>query len=136
METSTCLETDRKKHQISPFTIIDGMTLVHVQPRPRVLKVATAMKTFCELGRSWGIVSMLKSLQKQLQRRRRQQYLKVIRGLFFRTDILSLLVSTGNNARVSFLVHQVLRTSTTVLRYRRVFTHFLSAFECPVIPVV
>ena len=42
----------------------------------------------------------------------------------FRTDILSLLAPTGNNARASFLVHQVPRTSSTVLWYRRMFTQF------------
>ena len=42
----------------------------------------------------------------------------------FRTAILSLLAPTGNNARASFLVHQVPRTSATVLWYRRMFTQF------------
>ena len=37
-------------------SIIDRMTLVHVQPRPQVLKAATATKTDCELEGSWGIV--------------------------------------------------------------------------------
>ena len=40
----------------------------------------------------------------------------------FRAVILLLLVSTGNNVRASFLVHQVPHTSATVLRYRQVFT--------------
>ena len=42
----------------------------------------------------------------------------------FRTAILSLLAPTGNNARASFSVHQVPRTSATVLWYRRMFTQF------------
>ena len=42
----------------------------------------------------------------------------------FRTAILSLLAPTGNNARASFLVHRVPRTSATVLWYRRMFTQF------------
>ena len=42
----------------------------------------------------------------------------------FRTVILLLLVSTGNSVRAPFLVHQVPRTSATVLRYRQVFTQF------------
>ena len=42
----------------------------------------------------------------------------------FRMAILSLLAPTGNNARASFLVHQVPRTSATVLWYRRMFTQF------------
>ena len=65
-----------KKWQISPSDI-DRIGLVHVQLRPWVFKAATATKIYCELGRSWGIVSMLKSLQKQLQRRHKQQCLKI-----------------------------------------------------------
>ena len=42
----------------------------------------------------------------------------------FRTAILSILAATGNNARASFLVHQVPRTSATVLWYGRMFTQF------------
>ena len=42
----------------------------------------------------------------------------------FRTAILTFLVPTGDNAQASFLVHQVLRTSATVLRYRRMFMQF------------
>ena len=42
----------------------------------------------------------------------------------FQTAILMLLAPTGNNARVSFLVHQVLCTSATVLQYCRMFTQF------------
>ena len=57
--------------------IIDRIGLAHVQLRPRVFKVATATKIYCKLGRCCGIVSMLKSLQKQLQRRYTQQCLKI-----------------------------------------------------------
>ena len=42
----------------------------------------------------------------------------------FRTAIFSLLAPTGNNARASFLVDQLPRTSATVLWYRRMFTQF------------
>ena len=42
----------------------------------------------------------------------------------FRTAILTLIATTGDNARASFLVHQVPRTSATVWQYRRMFTHF------------
>ena len=42
----------------------------------------------------------------------------------FRMVVLLLLASTGNSVRAPFLVHQVPRTSATVLRYRRVFTQF------------
>ena len=108
-------------------SIVDPMTLVHVQPRSRVLKAATATKTGCQFEGSWGIVSMLKSLQKQLQRR--QTTVSGNRNTnpiiyVFRTVVLSLLASTGNSVRAPFLVHQVPRTSATVLRYRRVFTQF------------
>jgi len=40
----------------------------------------------------------------------------------FRTAILPLLAPRGNNARASFLVHQVPCTSATVWQYRRMFT--------------
>ena len=44
--------------------------------------------------------------------------------VFFRTFILSLLPSTGNNVQVSFLIHRVPHTSASlrVLWYRQVFT--------------
>ena len=42
----------------------------------------------------------------------------------FRTAILTLIAPTQNNARASFLVHQVPCTSVTVLRYRQMFTQF------------
>ena len=42
----------------------------------------------------------------------------------FRTAILSLLAPTGHNERASILVRQVLRTSATVLWYRRMFMQF------------
>ena len=42
----------------------------------------------------------------------------------FRTAILTLIAPTEDNARASFLVHQVPRTSSTVWRYRQIFTQF------------
>ena len=42
----------------------------------------------------------------------------------FRMTILTLIAPTGDNARASFLVHQVPRTSSTVWQYRRIFTQF------------
>ena len=50
----------------------------------------------------------------------------------FQRAILALLMPTGNNAPVSFFVHQVPRTSAIVLWLRS----FTSAFECPSITVV
>ena len=63
--------------------IIDGTNLVHVQLRPRIVKTATVTRTDCELKGSWGIILMLKSIQKQLQRRHRQQCVKFTQGLMF-----------------------------------------------------
>ena len=63
--------------------IIDGTNLVHVQLRPRIVKTATVTRTDCELEGSWGIILMLKSIQKQLQRRHRQQCVKFTQGLMF-----------------------------------------------------
>ena len=86
-----------------------------------------ATKIYCEFERSWGIILMLKSLQKQLQRRYKQRCLKIdtlLRILMFFMPILTLIAPTGDNARASFLVHQVLCTSTTVWWYRQMFTHF------------
>ena len=59
----------------------------------------------------------------------------------FRTAILSLLAPTGNNARASFLVHLVPRTSATVLWYRRMFTQFslrvwASEYTCSCRPII
>ena len=51
------------------------------------------------------------------------------------THIYIPSTSTGNNVWASFLVHQVLHTSATVLRYCRMFMQF-SVFECAIIPVV
>ena len=129
METSSCSETtQQKKNDKFHRSIVDPMTLVHAQLRSRVLKAATTTKTDCVFEGSWGIVSMLKSLQKQLQRRHRQRCLEIdtlIRLLmFFWTVVLSLLASRGNSVRAPFLVHQVPRTSAPVWRYRRMFTQF------------
>jgi len=42
----------------------------------------------------------------------------------FRTAILTLIATKGDNAQASFLVHQVPRTSATVWQYRWLFTQF------------
>ena len=81
-----------------------------------MFKAATAMKMYYEFDRSWGIISMLSSLQKQLQRCRNRYTSPKID--VFRMAILMLLAPTGDNARASFLVQQVPGTSVTVLRYR------------------
>ena len=49
-------------------------------------QLSTATKIYCKLERSWGIISMLKSLQKQLQRRHKQRCLKIdtlLRSMMF-----------------------------------------------------
>ena len=73
------------------------------------------------IGGSWGILSIVKSLQKQLQKRHKHRCLKIDNtspkiDIFFERTVLSLLPPTGNNAQVWFLIHQVLTTSATVLR--------------------
>ena len=82
------------------------------------------------IGGSWGILSIVKSLQKQLQKRHKHRCLKIDNtspkiDIFFEQTVLSLLPPTGNNAQVWFLIHQVLTTSATVLQYRQMFTHAL-----------
>ena len=95
-----------------------------------VFKAATAMKLYCKLGGGGGfsgIVWMLKSLQKQLQRSHKQSENRCTSPKIddvFRTIILLLLLPAENIMRVSFLVHQVLRTSATVLRCWQMFKHF------------
>ena len=109
--------------------IIDQIGLVHAQLCPWVFKAATATKLYYEFERPWDIISMLKSLQKQLQRRHKQRCLKIRRYTSPKIDVflnghLMLLAPTGNDVQVSFLVHQVPRTSATVLQYCRMFTQF------------
>ena len=121
-------------------SIIDPMTLAHVQPCSRVLKAATTMKTDCQFEGSWGIISMLKSFQKQLQRRHRQQCLK--------TDTLIRLLMFFR-----WLFYRFWRQQETVCGHHFWYTRyhvpplqscgiakclfsFLSALECPIIHVV
>ena len=104
------------------------MTPVHVQPHPRVLKAATAKKNWLRNGGVLGHRIHAKTSQKAASEKaltmvseNRYTYPMID---VFRTVILSLLASTGNNVQVSFLVHQVLCTSATGSWYRRVFTQF------------
>ena len=110
-------------------SIVDPMTLVHVQPRFRVLKATTATKTDCQFEGSWGIVRIHAKISPKAASEKAQTTVSGNRNTnpiidVFRTVVLSLLGSTGNSVRASFLVHQVPRTSATVWRYRRVFTQF------------
>ena len=118
VETSTCLETIQ--HETTHFTV----QLLIGWPWS-VFSCAPEQKKDWEMEGSWGIVSMLKSLQMQLQRRHRQQCLTIDTYPmidFFQMVILSLLVW------VLFLVHQVLHT--VYLRYRLV----VSPRVCTVFP--
>ena len=66
----------------------------------------------------------------------RYTYLKIN---VFRTAILTLIATMGDNARASSLVHQVLCTSATVWQYRRMFMHFslrVSASEYTCRPMI
>ena len=117
---------------------IDRMTLVYVQLPPPSAQSSYNDKTDCKLEKCWGIRLMLKHLQKQLHRRRRQWCFKIDPRIIFWGAVISLLISTGSNALALFLVHQVLCTSARVWQYCQVFTSFslciLSA--CPIISVV
>ena len=78
-----------------------------------MLNAAAATKTDFELEGSWGIVSMLKSLQEHAASGKTQttvsenRYPNLIIDVF-RMVISTLLASTGNNTQAPFLVHQVL----------------------------
>ena len=118
-------------------SIVDPMTLVHVQPRSRVLKAATATKTDCQFEGSWGIVSMLKSLQKQLQTRHRQRCLEIVHYNpiidVFRTVVLALLASTGNSVRAPFWYTRYHVPPLQSGGIAECLLSFLSALECPII---
>ena len=76
VETSTCLETTQQ--EMTNFTV--RLLIDRTGPcsaMPLSVQSSYRYQNICELGRSWGIVSMLKSLQKQLQRRHKQQCLKI-----------------------------------------------------------
>ena len=118
-------------------SIIDPMTLVHVQLHSQVLKAATVLKTDCQFEGSWGIVSMLKPLQEQLQRRHRQRCLKI--------DILIGLLMFFGRSFYRFQCQQetVCRHHFWYTRYHvpplqscgiaKCLLSFLSALECPII---
>ena len=98
------------------------MTLVHVQLHPQA---ATMLKT--DRGvfgyRMDATISSKAASEKAKTMVSHNRYIYQ-RIDFFRTVILSLPVSTGNNGLVSFLVHQVPQTSATVWQYCQVFIQF------------
>ena len=72
VETPTCSKTTSKKRQISLSDYwLDSLMF------SRAPWCSTATKIYCKLGRSWGMVSMLKSFQKHLQGRQKQPCLKI-----------------------------------------------------------
>ena len=102
-----------------------------------MLKAATATKLICQLEVSWGITLILKSLQKQLQRRHRQQGLK-IDSFSQRSDshFIAFSVNRKQCAGVIFgspgtvCVHYCLAILSSV------YTVFSLRFEGPIISVV
>ena len=71
VETSTCLETTQQ--EMTNFTV----RLLIDRTGPCSATPLSVQSSYRYQKRSWGIVSMLKSLQKQLQRRHKQQCLKI-----------------------------------------------------------
>ena len=128
-----------KKRQIYR-PIIDRIGLAHVQLRPWVFKAATATKIYCKLVRSWGIVSILKSLQKQLQGRQKttvseNRYTSLKIGVFW-TAILTL-IATRETMRGHHLWYTRCRIPLLQSCGIAECLHgFPSAFERPSIPVV
>ena len=115
VETSTCLETIQL--QTTNFTV--QLIEYRTGPSPRAGDEASSLlRNIANLGESWGIVSMLKALQKQLQRSHQQQCLKIDtllrRFMFFGRG--HFIASTANRKQRAgvILVHHA---GTTCLRY-------------------
>ena len=127
METSTCLETTQQ--EMTNFTVrllIDrtgpcSATLLSVQSSYRYQNILRIGEV---LGHRIDAKISPKAASEKAQITVSENTYTFPNIDVFRTAILSLLAPTGNNARVSFLVHQVPRTSATVLWYRRIFTQF------------
>ena len=76
VETSTCLETTQQ--EMTNFTVrYRSNRTGPCSAAPLSVQSSYRYQNILRIGRSWGIVSMLKSLQKQLQRRHKQQCLKI-----------------------------------------------------------
>ena len=107
--------------------IIDRIGLAHVQLHPSV-QSSYRYQNILRIGGVLGHCIHAKISPKAASEKAQttvseNRYTNPIIDVF-RTVNLSLLASTGNNVWASFLVHQVPRTSATVLRYRRGFTQF------------
>ena len=88
------------------------------------------MKTDCELERSLGITSVLKSLAPKSSFRESADS-----GVY--GHYIASIASTENNVWASFLVHQVSHTSAMVLRYLQyLFMQFSLHFESPIVLVM
>ena len=81
-----------------------------------MLKAATMVKTDCKMEEVLGYHADAEMFPKAASERA-QTMMSENRYIYPRIDFLgqSPLVSTGNNVRTTFLVHQVSNTSTTVL---------------------
>ena len=74
-----------KKRQISPSDYWSNRT-GPCSAAPQSAQSSYHYKNLLQIGGTWGIVLMLKSLQKQLQRKHKQRYLKIdtlLRRLMF-----------------------------------------------------
>ena len=113
VETSTCLETTQQEMTNFTVRLSIGWPWSMFSRECSKQLPQRKLNAIC-----WDFVSMLKSLQKQIQRSHRQwnlnRYTNSIVDVFFWMITLSLLASTRKSVRALFLVHQVLDTSATV----------------------
>ena len=61
----------------SLYALLLPLLLLFSESKPPSAGAASPVTIYCKLGRSCGIISMLKSLQKHLQRRHKQLCLKI-----------------------------------------------------------
>ena len=115
-----------KKWQISPSDYWSNRT-VPCSAAPLSVQSSYRYENVLWIGGVWGIVSMLKSLQKQLQRRHKQLCLKIdtlLRRLMFPDGHFN--ASSANRRQCASIIFG---TPGTVylcysLRYHRMFTQF------------
>ena len=123
VETSTCLETTQQ--EMTNFTVrYRSNRTGPCSAAPLSVQSSYRYQNILRIGEVLGhrIDAKISPKAASEKAQTTEQCLKI--QDVFRTAILSLLAPTGNNARASFLVHQVPRTSATVLWYRRMFTQF------------
>ena len=119
-----------KKRQIyHPIQVMDWIELAHVQLRARLsVQSSYRYKNILQIGQALGHhmdakISPKAASEKVQTTMSENRYTSLNIDVFW-MPILTLIATTGDNARASFLIHQVPRTSATVWRYRRMFTHF------------